>query len=323
MHIIRALGLILLTISAAVESCGPVGAQQIDSIKVGTLTLPVFAPVITNVMKAREFDRKHGLDVQLVRYPAISGYYAGFATGEVDALLGGPTYFQKLRLEGVPLKIFATAVPLSDLAIVTRYAQITTFADLKGKKLAADMGSGQYQILSIYARSAGIELGKDIEVINANFAASRAQLAAERVDAAMVIEPIVTAMMNEDPRLHIIFNADEAWKSMTGSAGWELVFAAREEKIKTVPQALKKFVAALKDTAEYMKANPDETDKIVTETVKLPAGIMKAVISSGRAAIAPSTIGPAESKSLLDMMKRAVDAGFHPKMPDEGILYVD
>jgi ABC-type nitrate/sulfonate/bicarbonate transport system substrate-binding protein len=137
-------------------------------------------------------------------------------------------------------------------------------ADLKGKKLAADMGSGQYQILTIYARSVGLELGKDIEVINANFAASRAQLAAERVDAAMIIEPIVSAMVREDAGLRIIFNADDAWKKLTGSTGWELVFAARDEVISAKPEALKKLVAALQDTARYMKANPKETDKIAS-----------------------------------------------------------
>jgi hypothetical protein len=52
-------------------------------------------------MKAKGFDAKNGFELDIHAYPSISVFYAGFATGETDALIGGPTIFQKLYQEGV------------------------------------------------------------------------------------------------------------------------------------------------------------------------------------------------------------------------------
>lgn len=299
-------------------------AQPLEKLKVGSLTVPSTPPVINNILKARKFDTKNGLEIELISYPSISAYYAGLATGEVDALIGGPTYFQKFWLEGVPIQIVATGITLSDLSIVTKDHAIKSLADLKGKTLAADMGSGQFQVLVIVAKSLGIDLRKDVKVINANYAVSRAQLAAERVDAAMMIEPLTTMMLSENPALNLIFHAEKAWETMTdGGTGWELVYAMRSDVIKARPQLVKKFINALKDTGAFMKEHPDAADKIVSETTKLPAGTIKKTIVDQRLAFLPLPIGSAEKKSLLDMMQRAVDAQFHPKMPNAEIFHAD
>jgi NitT/TauT family transport system substrate-binding protein len=299
----------------------PTIAQASPKIRVGSLTLPVFAPIIVNIMKARHFDTKNGFEAEVQVYPSFASYYAGLATGEIDTLIGGPTYFQKLRLEGVPLQIVATGATLADLVLITRDPTIKSLADLKGKQLAADMGSGQFQILSIYAKSNKIDLAKDMTLVNANFAVARAQLAAGRVDAAMVIEPIATMMIKENPDLKIMFNANDAWKQLTGNTGWELVYAMREDAIKKTPDAPKKFVAALHDVTVYLRSDPDGADRIAVETVKLPAGILKEAVMAKRWDFDARPAWGDERKGIWDTFERAVAAGFHPKLPDEAIIY--
>lgn len=302
-------------------SLTPSHAQAASTIRIGSLTLPVFAPIIVNIMKAQKFDTKNGFTADVQVYPSFSSYYAGLATGEIDTLIGGPTYFQKLRLEGVPLQIVATGATLADLVIVAKDPAIKSLADLKGKQLAADMGSGQFQILSIYARSKNIDLAKDMTLVNANFAVARAQLAAGRVDAAMIIEPIATMMMKDDPSLKIIFNANDGWKEITGTTGWELVYAMREDAIKKMPDAPKKFLAALEDVTKFLRADPDGADRIAVETVKLPPGVLKQAVQSRRWDFDARPAWGDERKSIWDTFERAVAAGFHPKLPDEAIIY--
>ena len=70
-------------------------AQQRPKISVSSLTLPVFNPIVWNIMKARGFDNKNSFESDIKAYPSISAFYAGFATGETDALIGGPTILQK------------------------------------------------------------------------------------------------------------------------------------------------------------------------------------------------------------------------------------
>jgi len=296
-------------------------AQAKPKIKVGSLTLPVFAPIIINIMKAKGFDAKNGFEADVTVYPGFAAYYAGLATGEVDTLIGGPTYFQKLRLEGVPLQIIATGATLADLVIITKDPAIKSIADLKGKQLAADMGSGQFQILSIIAKSQNIDMAKDMTLVTANFAVARAQLAAGRVEAAMIIEPIATMMIKEDPSLKIIFNANDEWKKLTGFPGWELVYAMREDAIKKTATAPKIFLAALEDVSKFLVSDPDACDKIATETVKLPPGILKEAVLAKRWEFDAKPAWGAERKGIWDTFERAVAAGFHPKLPDEAIIY--
>src|SRR5471030_150949 len=90
-------------------------AQQKPVIKVSSLTLPVFNPLVWNIMKAQGFDAKNGFELDIHPYPSISAFYPAFPTGETDVLIGGPTIFQKLYQEGVGLRIIGTGFTLADL----------------------------------------------------------------------------------------------------------------------------------------------------------------------------------------------------------------
>ena len=300
----------------------PAQAQNKPKIKVSSLTLPVFNPLVWNIMKAKGFDAKHGFELDAKPYPSISAFYAAFATGETEVLIGGPTILQKLYQEGVPVRIIGTGFTLADLVIFTKNAAIKSLADLKGKQLAVDMGGSQFQVTKMYLAAKGIDLGKDITVVNANFAVARAQLEADRVDAALVIEPLASIIAKQNPGWHVIFNGAQGWKEITGADGWEIVTAMRADAIAKNPNAPKMLVAALQDVAAFMESNTAEADKIANETLKLPPGILTAALASKRLQmIIKPAWEPATKKSISDMMERAVKAGFYAKMPDEKIFY--
>jgi ABC-type nitrate/sulfonate/bicarbonate transport system substrate-binding protein len=307
----------------AFSSVAAVQAQDKPTIRVSSLTLPVFNPLVWNIMKARGFDTKHGFNLDARAYPSISAFYAAFATGETDVLIGGPTVLQKLYNEGVPLRIIGSGFTLGDLVIFAKDKKIKSLADLKGKQLAIDMGGSQFQVVKIYANAKGIDLGKDITVVNANFAVARAQLEANRVDAALVIEPLASIINKQRPDWHVIFNGAEGWKEITGDAGWEIVPAMRADLIAKHPNAPKMLLAALADTAAVMHKETAAGDKIATETTKLPPGILQTAVESGRLQfiIKPAS-DPAVKKSLRDMMDRAVKAGFYDKAADDKIFYL-
>ena len=243
-------------------------------------------------------------------------------TGETDVLIGGPTIFVKLAQQGVPVRIIGSGFTLADLVIFAKDPKIKSLADLKGKQLAIDMGGSQYQVVKIYCAAKGIDLGKDITVVNANFAVARAQLEAGRVDAALVIEPLASIITKQHADWHSIFNGAEGWKEITGEAGWEIVPAMRADSIKRVPKAPQMLLAALQDTAAEFENNTAAADKIANETLKLPPGILTAAVESKRLQmIVKPAWDPAVKKSITDMMERAVKAGFYDKMPDGAIIY--
>jgi NitT/TauT family transport system substrate-binding protein len=309
--------------AVVVTSVTPAQAQEKPKIRVSSLTLPVFNPLVWNIMKARGFDAKHGFELDIKAYPSISGFYAAFATGETDALIGGPTILQKLYQEGVPLRIFGTGFTLADLAIFAKDDKVKSLADLKGRQLAIDMGASQFQVVKIYANSMGLDLGKDIIAVNANFAVARAQLEAGRVDAALVIEPLASIIIKQNPDWRVIFNGAQGWKDLTGEDGWEIVPAMRADAIARVPNGPRMLLDALRDVADFLQSDTEAADKIANETLKLPPGILTAAVTGKRLhMIVKPAWEPATRKSITDMMERAVKAGFYPNMPDEKIIYV-
>jgi NitT/TauT family transport system substrate-binding protein len=300
----------------------PAYAQAKPKITVSSLTLPVFNPLVWNIMKAKGIDAKHGFELVIRAYPSISAFYAGFATGETDVLIGGPTILQKLYQEGVPVRIVGTGFTLADLVIFTKNDAIKSLADLKGKQLAIDMGGSQFQVTKIYLAAKGIDLGKDIAVVNANFAVARAQLEADRVDAALVIEPLASIIAKQNPGWKVIFNGAQGWKEISGTDGWEIVTAMRADAIVKNPNAPKMLIAALQDVAAFLQSDTAEADRIANETLKLPPGILTAALESKRLQMIIKPAWEADSrKSITDMMERAVKAGFYEKMPDDKIIY--
>jgi len=177
-------------------------------------------------------------------------------------------------------------------------------------------------VTKIYANAKGLDLGKDIIAVNANFAVARAQLEAGRVDAALVIEPLASITAKQNPDWRVIFNGAQGWKEITGGDGWEIVTAMRADAIAKNPKAPQMLLAALQDVADVMHKDTAAADKIANETLKLPPGILTAAVESKRLQmIIKPAWDPATRKSITDMMERAVKAGFYEKMPDEKIIY--
>ena len=82
------------------------------------------------------------------------------------------------------------------------------------------------------------------------------------------------------------------------------------------------LLASLQDVANVLQKETDAADKIAVETTKLPPGILKAAVDSGRLhmIVQPAWEG-AVRQSITDMMQRAVKAGFYQNMPDDKIIY--
>jgi ABC-type nitrate/sulfonate/bicarbonate transport system substrate-binding protein len=314
--------LVLFAITALiVAGCGESPAQKELTISVGSISGPLSNPIMWNILKANKFDAKHGFTLDIRLYPSIAAFYGGFTTGDVDVIMGGPTNLQKLRNEAVPLKIIATGLKLSDLSIFTRVPALKKLSDLKGKTLAIDMGGSQYQVVAICARGLGMTLKTDVQLVNANFALSKAQLIAGRVDAAMIAEPLATLTASENPDLHVIFNGKEGWKELTGHEGWETVIAAREELLKRSPDSVARLIAAMKDAVEFIKSNPDDADRIVVDTVKLAPGVFKTATLNKKMEFEVNPAWGAQRESIREMMELAVAAGFVSRTPDPAIIY--
>ena len=311
------LGLFLGLVASSSAAFG----QQLDKVKIARLAFPAMGSMMLDVITERGIDKKHGIQVEAVSQSAIPVYYGTIANGDADLIVGGPLVFQKMILEGVPIKIFATWAPLDVLAVITADPAIKSLADLKGKSLAAAVGSAEYQVTAIYARKLGLNPGTDVTVVSAAPPLARAQLEAKRVDAAMLWEPTTTLALRDNPAFRVIMSGDAAWKAIANTRGWNLVLAGRDDFLKRNAALLPRLIAALQETQKFMKDNVDETDAIVVNTLKMPAGIYKAGVQSGRLVFDILPAAGAQRDVIWDMFKVAVDTGYLPKLPGEDAIY--
>jgi hypothetical protein len=75
------------------------------------------------------------------------------------------------------------------------------------------------------------------------------------------------------------------------------------------------------DGAQFMKSNVDAADRIVAASVKLPPGVLKEAVASGRLVYDIQPAWEGERDVIWEMFKVAVDIGYLPKLPDEGAIY--
>jgi NitT/TauT family transport system substrate-binding protein len=296
-------------------------SQQAEKVRVARLAFPAMGSMLLDVLTERGIDKKHGLALEAVSQSAIPVYYGSIANGDADVIVGGPHVFQKMILEGVPIKIFATWAPLDVLAVITADPAIKSLADLKGKSIAAAVGSSEYQITAIYGRKLGLTFGTDVTVVSAPPPLARAQLEAKRVDAAMLWEPTTTLALRENPQFRVIMAGDTAWKAIADGRGWDLVLAARDDFLKRDARLLPRLLAAFQEGQKFMKDHLDEADAIVSNTLKLPRGVFTAGVQSGRLAYDVLPAKGAEREVIWSMFKVAVDTGYLPKLPPEDSIY--
>jgi ABC-type nitrate/sulfonate/bicarbonate transport system substrate-binding protein len=285
------------------------------------LAFPSLSSMMLDIVKARGIDKKHGVDLGTVNISEIASYYASLANGQADTLAGGPLVAQKMILEGVPIRIGLTWARMNVLSVITGDPSIKSIADLKGKSIAADMGSSEYQILSVYGRSQGLILGKDITVVQASPPLARTQLLAKRVDAAMIWEPTTTLALRDNPAYRVIVAGDKAWSAISKYAGWDLVVMMREDFLKRSPHAVPPLIKMFQDAQQYYMANLDEADKILVGSLKLPPGVFKEAVASGRLAYDVQPAWGPERAALLDMFKIAVQSGHLAKLPGDNVIY--
>ena len=299
-------------------------AQEPTKISVARLALPGAITSILDVLKDRGIDKKHGIDLEVKNYSNIAGFYGATSTGEVDMSVAGPWVLQKLRNQGARVQAVFTFVPISSLGVVTGDPHINGIKDLKGKTLAADMGSSEYLLLAMYARSQGIELGKDVTVAQAGPPAAKAMLEAKRVDAAMSWETNTTLLLKSDPTFRRVIGGETAWAALNGSSnarGWQLLLTLHEDALKRAPEAVTKLQAMWQDAAHFLVTNTKEAEAIDYRTVKLPPGVLSDALASKRLVYDIQPVWGPEREGIWNSFKLGVKYGYIKEMPDEKILY--
>ena len=281
----------MLTAFACVLGNGA-GAQSLTTIRIISVPIDVAAEPYYAVEMG--FFKKAGIDAQISSLANGPAIIAALVSGSAEFGTGGTVSIATAHEKGIPLLVVAPAgfytgkTPTERLVV----AKTSTFAqpkDLNGKTIAV---SGLKTIaeasIHAWADKNGVNFAS-LKLIEMPSSAMDAALAAGRIDAADMSEPVLSAALAADVRVFAsVFDAI-APEWMEGA------FFCTSDYAKAHPDIVRKFGEVMAQTAVWANAHRDETAKILAQYTKIPPSpTMNRVIYKER-------LNPADLQLLIDV----------------------
>jgi sulfonate transport system substrate-binding protein len=217
------------------------------------------------------YEEEFGKDGTAVKYdlflsgPPMIEAFAG-DRGDIGNVGDMPPVSAKSN--GVDLKIVSRAgvSSISNQLLVRPDGSIKTVQDLKGKKVAVQIGSSAHHFLILLLNQNGLKTG-DVNIVNLPATDQQAALESGNVDAAATWEPWGTSL--EYAKAAKVLGDHSKIKVNTS------VFIARNEFGRSNPDLVERFLRVNQRIIEYIKNNPEEALEIVSKESKLPVPVLR------------------------------------------------
>jgi NitT/TauT family transport system substrate-binding protein len=213
--------------------------------------------------------QKAGLDVKAKSFTAPGDGLVPLLNGDLDAHL---TTADAVILKSAQAPGKFKIVQLIDTsagadAVLGSAPEVSSPADLKGKRIAATVGECNELLLIKALESANLK-EKDVELVNMDPDAAGTALKAGQVDAAVTWEPWISQLVG----------AKEANAIFTSKQAPNLIVDCVAVSPKTNPAATKKFLAILAATTDWVLAHQKEASEIVARKLELPAADIEGML---------------------------------------------
>ncbi|MGE5283357.1 MAG: aliphatic sulfonate ABC transporter substrate-binding protein [Actinomycetota bacterium] len=273
------------------------GAKE---VRIALQPIPQFAPLYVAKEKGwlqEEFLRQ-GAIVKWSSFPANFPMNESFASGEQDIGLMGDAPAIIGRAAGMDTRIIGrtSSGPTALAVVVGKRARISSPRDLRGRKVATVKGSDAHHLLSIVLRSGGMTTD-DIRLVDMSQDDIAAALEKGDIDAAAVREPLVTKLSDR--------GTARVLADGTGFKKGILVSVATKSFIDRNPGLVQKFLEVYERAREYIRGNPREAARLLSDEMNLPPAQLERVLA--RFDFDPRLSGDdiAEMKSSEEFMRAA------------------
>jgi NitT/TauT family transport system substrate-binding protein len=237
----------------------PGGAQQ-NTLRVGTA--PVEVGAVAYYAADEGFFKKAGLDVELVAAANGPAIAAAVASGTVDIGSANALSIAQAHERGLnfvfiaPAGAYTSSSPTAGI-VVARTSSVRSAKDLAGKTIAvATLGSLGEIATRAWLDQNGVDL-KSIKFVELPYSAMDVALSSGRVDAATMEEPALDKVLANDGLL--LAHAYDAIDKDFSEGG----YFATADFVKTHLDLVRRFAAAINETARWANANQPTTATIL------------------------------------------------------------
>ena len=277
-------------------------AQTLPEIRCATAT-PGFTTVFYDVIRDRKLDEKNGFRFkEPVLNASIGTLFNDFVSGSSDLIIASWDPVLTRFQAGVPCQLLCTLMTADMIGIVATKAGPQSLSSLQGKIIAAPQQSGVYRMTRALIKEL---TGQDIETVaqvqNADNPAQGVTLViADRADAAVAWEPMISSGIQRRADLGVIFDAGQAFQQSTGS---ELPYFCVNVRKEIVANGMtRKLNAAFAECVSLITADFDAVAAKYASRTKIDVGTLKIAKASGRFKFA---YGPAEDPKVQEAILKA------------------
>lgn len=249
-------------------------APKLIPLKVGVLKMAA----LTNpwVAKQRGIFERNGLDVTLVEFRSGNEAISAHRGGSVDVVLAIPGTAMTAIERGFDLvaiaqnEIAQKQGPDTGSVQVLKDSPYKTLADLAGKKIAVSgLHSQKTVAMQSVFRNAGVDPAK-LQLMEIPFPSHADALKSKQVDAINPVDPYTTQVLASGLGRVLAWDYVESIPEQPLGAWF-----ARSTFIKSNPAAIEGFTRSIKDSIEYMLADPDRARREVVAYTGLDAALVK------------------------------------------------
>lgn len=268
-------------------------ASPLIPLEVGTMPGDASAEVYYGVDQG--FFKAEGLDVHVTPFTNASAQAAAVIAGTIAAGNGGVGSVAVAREHGILERVIAPAsiydpAALTAVLMVAKDSRIKTAAELDGKILGTNGLQDQAQLESmLWLEKHGADL-KTIKFVEVPFPAMAGALQQHRIEAALMVEPLITAGAAE---VKTFGDAMGAVAPHFITTGW----FASDAWLQSHPDVAARFVRAMLHVAAWANEHHADSAQILVRSAKLDPGIAAKMTRSTYG----TSLAPALMQPVLDM----------------------
>ncbi|HVV93080.1 MAG TPA: ABC transporter substrate-binding protein [Hyphomicrobiales bacterium] len=302
-----------LAAAFALAATAAVAPRPAAAVELELAYLPILPMAQLLVMEGEGWTKAAGLDLKLTRFSSGPAEVQALASGKFDAAYVGIGPTVVARSKGIDLKVVASGcvnqvalIARGDLAksyggVASPAAAFAAFHKATGhpvKIATLPKGSTPDTVLRYWLEKTAKVAPADYEIVGMGEERVQQALLAGSVDAASILEPILTIVQKRDPGAKILVRGSDLFPNQPGA-----VVAVRERTIKAKADAVQKLVALHIRATKFIKEHPDEAakdiEKMIGAGLVAPDVMLAAVKSPMTQPVADPEIIVGATKALL------------------------
>jgi ABC-type nitrate/sulfonate/bicarbonate transport system substrate-binding protein len=271
--------------AAAAPDDAPVTEPAPDPVELSMIVLD--APSLTSflgpIIESQGFDAANGLDLTFVAKPPPAAR-ADFAA-DPTVLSATATYLNDVLLvneRGVDVVMLFNTFEFWGTVVVEADSDIESLADLEGRDLVGSLATANFAMFQMLAERSGVDLER-LTAQNADTPGLLAAAQSGNFDAVQLWEPAHSVLMASDAERFRALDVVGPWREATGLDRIPYIgVAAHREWYEQNPELATALYLTFRDAAEFVRTEPSEAARIVSEATSIDVAVLEDLLASDR-----------------------------------------